>query len=69
MNVRVYEPIDYCAKCGGNCCKHMGCHYSPRDFEDLSFDALKQEIEKGRISIDWWEGKTSHVSIISELDT
>lgn len=56
--VGVYPPTDSCVSCGGQCCKHMACHYSPLDFEDLSYEGLKREIEKGRISIDWWEGRT-----------
>lgn len=50
------ENLEICAKCGGSCCKGMGCHYSPEDFSDLSLDGLKKEIDKGHISIDWWEG-------------
>ncbi len=53
--VKTYPPSKLCAKCGGKCCKKMGCHYSPRDFEDLTFDGLRVAIEKGNISIDWWE--------------
>jgi len=49
-----YPPTEDCAICGGMCCKRMACHYSPTDFKDLSYDGLKSEIEKGRISIDWW---------------
>lgn len=52
---KTYPPSKRCATCGGRCCKRIGGHYSPRDFRDLSFDGLKQEIEKGHISIDWWE--------------
>lgn len=45
-----------CAQCGGACCKQMGCCFSPTDFDDLSFEGLKQKItETGYISIDWWE--------------
>lgn len=54
--IKVYPPTEACAACKGECCRHMACHYAPSDFPDLSFDGLKQEIEKGRISIDWWEG-------------
>lgn len=50
------ENKELCAKCKGMCCKKMGCHYSPDDFDDLSFEGLKKEIDKGFISIDWWEG-------------
>ena len=48
------ENLEICKSCGGICCKSMGCHYSPDDFKDLSFEGLKQEIDKGYISIDWW---------------
>lgn len=44
-----------CSKCKGVCCTHMGCHYSPDDFKNKGFEALKREIDKGYISIDWWE--------------
>lgn len=43
---------DICKSCGGICCKQCGCHFSPRDFKELSFDYLKSEILKGYISID-----------------
>lgn len=51
-----FENREICTKCGGKCCKHMGCHYSPMDFKDLSYEGLKKEIDKGHISIDWWNG-------------
>lgn len=54
-NYPVYEATKECARCGGLCCKRMPGHYSPSDFTDLSFEALKAEIEKGNIAIDWWE--------------
>ena len=50
------EDLELCKKCGGECCKRAPCHYSPDDFKKISFKALKKEIEKGNISIDWWEG-------------
>ena len=55
MNIPVFKNEQVCKKCKGLCCKQMGCHYSPKDFKDLSFEGLKKEIEKGKISIDWWE--------------
>ena len=54
--VKEFEATEICTKCQGKCCKHMGCHFSPEDFEEISYDALKAEIDKGHISIDWWEG-------------
>lgn len=41
-----------CKSCGGICCKQCGCHFSPRDFKEISFEYLKSEILKGYISID-----------------
>ena len=57
-NVPVYKPEKYCAICRGKCCRFAACHYSPSDFADLTFEGLKKELEKGRISIDWWEADT-----------
>lgn len=52
-----------CAECGGVCCKACGCHFSPDDFKDVSFDGLKKEIEKGYISIDYVDGEIVWSSI------
>lgn len=45
--------IDYemCKKCGGACCKQNGCVYKPTDFKSMDFSYLKQELEKGKISV------------------
>ena len=51
----VYKATEQCALCKGACCKRMACHYSPDDFPEISYEYLKKEIEKGKISIDWWE--------------
>ena len=45
-----------CKDCGGICCKSLGCHFSPSDFNEITFEHLKEQIEKGYISIDRWEG-------------
>lgn len=50
------EKLTICKKCKGACCKTMGCHYSPNDFKEISFQYLKSKIDEGNISIDWWEG-------------
>ena len=60
------EDLELCKKCGGKCCQQYPCHYSPDDFVDLSYDGLKAEIEKGYISIDWWEGDAD--STLNEFD-
>lgn len=53
--IPVFNATERCVVCKGECCKRMGCHFSPEDFDDISFESLKAEIEKGYISIDWWE--------------
>jgi hypothetical protein len=54
--MNVYNKPAICKKCGGECCKNMGCHFSPDDFQDLSYESLKKEIQHGNISIDYWHG-------------
>ncbi len=53
---------EMCAQCGGVCCKRCGCHFSPDDFPDVSFETLKSELEKGYISIDFVDGETIYES-------
>ena len=50
------EDREMCKKCGGSCCRNMGCHYSPDDFDNITYESLKEKIEEGYISIDWWDG-------------
>lgn len=50
------ENREVCSKCQGKCCKTMGCHYSPRDFEKITKETLRDFIKQGFVSIDWWEG-------------
>lgn len=57
-----YENIDVCAKCKGICCRTMGCHLSPTDFREINYGVLKEEIQKGKLSIDWWEGDATEKS-------
>lgn len=57
MNTHEYAESAMCKKCGGACCKQMGCHYSPSDFSEITYESLMAEIKKGHISIDWWEGE------------
>lgn len=47
-----FENRDLCEACGGRCCKTAPCHYSPRDFADLSYKGLKKLLKKkGYISV------------------
>lgn len=62
------ENKQLCKECGGRCCKRMGCHYSPEDFKEITYESLKKEIEKGFISIDWWEGNPFENEIDDDID-
>lgn len=48
---------EICKKCGGECCQRCGCNYSPDDFEEISFEYLKQQLEKGYISVEYIDGE------------
>ncbi len=48
-----------CSDCKGECCKRCGCHFSPEDFAEISFEFLKKEIQKGYISIDYFSKVTT----------
>ena len=45
-----------CAECGGRYCKRCGCHLSPDDFKDLSFDEMLKEFKKGYLTIEVIDG-------------
>lgn len=49
--------VKMCAECKGLCCQGCGCHFSPEDFKNISFNTLKTEIKKGYISIEWVDGE------------
>ncbi len=53
---------EICEGCG-QCCKRCGCYFSPDDFEEISFEFLKKEIEKGYISIEFYDGEASMQNI------
>lgn len=42
---------EVCTKCGGRCCSSCGCAFSPNDFRKISFNSLKQIMDRGFISI------------------
>lgn len=44
-----------CSKCGGYCCKSMGCHISPFDLISIDKDDIKKLLNTGFVSIDWWD--------------
>ena len=53
---KYYANIGICSQCGWECCKSCGCYFSPDDFEEISFESLKKQLEKGYISIDYVSG-------------
>lgn len=66
QEVRI-ESKSLCQKCGGECCKTMGCHFAPSDFEEISLEYLSKKIDEGYISIDWWDGDPRPDEVIEEL--
>lgn len=35
-----------CAKCGGKCCDVTGCHYSPYDFKEITYEWSKSKYQR-----------------------
>lgn len=53
----MYENPKICAKCGGKCCASYAGVCLPSDFgEPLDRNRLRDALESGKYSIDWWEG-------------
>ena len=61
LNPKNVNP-EICKECGGQCCKRCGCNFSPDDFQEISFEYLRQQMEKGYISIDYVDGETFYRS-------
>lgn len=53
------EDTELCEKCGGRCCKHCACFYSPYDFEKVNYETLSKLIEKGYVSIRYFTRRFS----------
>lgn len=54
--METYEDKIMCAKCGGSCCKFMGCIYSLRQFfdsrkESLTTKKINEILKQGNVSI------------------
>lgn len=54
------RPEDYCNEelcksCKGECCKSMGCYIAPDELISVDYNTLKQLLDTGFVSIDWWE--------------
>ena len=46
-----------CSKCGGQCCKNMGCHISPNDLKGITVESIIALMDETNcISLDWHEG-------------
>lgn len=53
---KYYANLGICTQCGWECCKSCGCYFSTDDFKEISFEFLKEELEKGYISIAYVSG-------------
>jgi len=51
MEVDVYENRDFCAKCGGRCCKKSGCDYFVSDFDKITLEVLREKLDTDRVSV------------------
>ena len=51
------ENKDFCAKCGGKCCKNLPGSCSVEDFKDEK--GIVKALNTGRYCIDWWEGDST----------
>lgn len=40
------ENPEVCEECGGRCCLRAPCHWSPKDFNELTFQAMKKILEE-----------------------
>ena len=58
-----YHNPEICKKCGGECCQRCGCEFSPDDFKEISFEYLKEQLEKGYISITYVDSETIYDDI------
>ena len=52
----IYVNKDVCSKCGGICCRSMGCHISPSNLKEVTYDYIKKMLDTGFVSIDYWDG-------------
>lgn len=56
------ECSDVCRKCGGICCKRMGCEIYPQDVKHwfgtdiITFEMIVKMLDSEYIQLDWWEG-------------
>ena len=52
MNIQIEnnEDREMCKKCGGSCCRNMGCHYSPDNFNNITYESLKEKIEYNMVT-------------------
>lgn len=56
-----------CAECGGECCKKVGCTFSPQDFirlspeHKLTPEGILNEVKKGYITLELYDGDQHYV--------
>lgn len=58
--MKFYENKELCAKCGGKCCKRMGCELFPEDVEKhygpITEETIFKLLESGNWAVDWYDG-------------
>jgi Fe-S-cluster containining protein len=55
------EDKEICKKCGGECCKNMGCFVFPEELPPITISIIRQKILTG-FCFDCWEGELDNVS-------
>ena len=61
-----------CAECGGECCKKVGCTFSPQDFirlspeHKLTPEGILNEVKKGYITLELYDGDQHYVEGLSQ---
>lgn len=54
--VKNNENTKLCTKCGGSCCKQLGGSISPLEIGDVTEERIRELLDTGAVSIDWYEG-------------
>lgn len=59
VNKGMYLNKELCSACQGSCCKNYPGIYNPEDFKkEIKVNFVLYLLASGKISIDYWEGKT-----------
>lgn len=60
MDIAYNQDLGVCGRCGGRCCRNMGCHTHPDDiikrFGPITEESLRKALLCGDYSADCWDG-------------